>query len=294
MAKTTVSIGFKTRYTITMIDSDTQEQISPPIRIDNLVLDQGYSALGDEISYTDIALGTSGTPANSSQTNLLNIVSTLPLSEGTFEQVNRIVAPDIESVIKRTFVFKEFIFPSNLVNLDIREIGLVGRTRAVLPTPLTINRKTWVKVDLEIVYNYPQTTGKIIVEKVNDLDEGGTITYDITPIVFNPNPQNNSGKGYGRPQALRAYLYDGVDAFSSTFSQSVGTVVLETHNKADFTHRFSLTCPRLANTTTLHGFIVRDTNNGVGYIIRLQAPNGYELQEDDSIDISLIVHWGPT
>lgn len=294
MAKTTVNIGFKTRYTITAIDSDTQEQISPPVNVCNIVLDQGYLALGDEVSYTEIALGTSGTPTASNQTGLLNTVSTLPLADGTFEQINRVVTADIESVIKRTFVFKEFIFPSNLLTLDIREIGLVGRTRAVLPTPLSINRKTWVKVDLEIVYYYPKTTGSTIAEKVNGLEEGGTITYDITPIIFNPNPTNNSGKGYGRPQALRAYVYDGVDPFSSTFSQDLGVVVAGTLNKGDFFYQFFLSSPRLADTATLPGFVVRDTNNGVGYVITVQPPTGYVMQEDDSIDIELVFHWGPT
>lgn len=290
MAKTIVNIGFRTQYKITTIDKDTQQPIDDTV-VCNIVLHRGQLALGDVTSYSEIALGTSAAEADYNDTGLGNPVATLPLSVGTFEQINRNVTDLVtESVIRRTFIFKDFIFPSNIRTLDLNEIGLSGRTRAVFPETITIDPKTWVKVDLEIIYTYTGVTSYQNREFVND-EEGGTITYDITPIIFNPSPTNDNGKGYGQVGALRAYLYDGNNPASSTYSQSLGTTTVGNLHYDNFFYEFHLTTPKMQDETLLHGFVIRDVNNGVGFLITLT--DDYYIQEDDSLDMAINFYWGP-
>ena len=290
MAQTRVKIGFRTRYKITAIDSETGHPVADPIAVCNIVLDRGILALGDAVSYSMIALGTSSIPADSTQTGLINAVSTLPLETGTFEQTNYVQGDGGvgASVIARTFLFKEFTFSSNIRTLDLNEIGLVGRTRAVFDT-LTIDRKTWVKVDLEIVYEYASATASQIPNQIN-AEEEGIITYDITPIIFNSSPANDSGKGYGQVGALRSYIYDGINPISSSASNGLGLTITGTLHYEDLYYSFHYASERFQDDTPIHGFVIRDTNNGIGFLIEYHQP--YIVEEDDSLDITVEFYWG--
>lgn len=290
MAQTRVTVGFRTRYKITAINSETGHPIDDPIIVNNIVLDRGILALGDAVSYSMIALGTSLIPTHPSQTDLINPIATLPLESGTFDQVNTVAGDggNGTSVISRTFIFKEFTFPSNVRTLDINEIGLVGRTRAVFDT-LTIDQRTWVKVDLEIIYQYNAESGINSPTTINSEGEG-IVTYDITPIIFNSSPTNDSGKGYGRVAALRSYVYDGVNPISSTFSNGLGLTITGTLHYEDLYYSFHYGSERFQDDTEISGFVIRDTNNGIGFLIEYHKP--FLIEEDDSMDIVVEFRWG--
>jgi hypothetical protein len=288
MVQVRTNIGFQTRYKITAICSETELACSDTITVSNIVLSRGTLALGDATSYNTIALGTSSTPPVKTQTNLINPVSTLPLEVGTFEQ-NNIANPETSatSIIARTFIFKDFTFPANVRTLDLYEIGLVGRTRAVFDK-LTIDQKTWVKVDLEIVYRYDDNVLVRTPSLINS-EEKGLITYDITPIVFNTSPANDSGKGYGRIGALRSYIYDGVNPASSTYSNTLAPVITGTLHYDECYYSFHYTSIPFHDNVLIHGFVIRDTNNGIGFLIAYNQP--IQIQEDDSLDITLKFNW---
>ncbi len=288
MTQTRVKIGFQTRYKITAICSETEQPCSDTITIINQVLNRGTLALGDTVSYTDIALGTSSLPVDKTQTGLGNAVSTLPLSQGTFEQINE-APPEapVTSTIKRTFVFKHFTFPSNLRTLDLCEVGLVGRTRAVF-SALTIDPKTWVKVDLEIIYLY-ESAGSVQTPSTINAQETGLITYDITPIVLNQTPSNDTGKGYGRTAALRSYIYDGVNPLSTVYSNTLNPTIIGTMHYNDFYYSFHFSSDPFQNDATIPGFVVRDINNGIGFLVTYHQP--LSILEDDSLDITVGFSW---
>jgi hypothetical protein len=149
------AVAFRTRYKIQAIDKDTMQPTHEPIEICNMVLDTGYLAMGDAITYSTVSIGTSNLPTSPNQTAILSPASTLPIGDGDFSQINTAGelygAPHVTSTIIRKYLFKDFIFPANLRTLNLCEIGLDGVTRAVFDT-LSITQNNWVEVQVIIEY----------------------------------------------------------------------------------------------------------------------------------------------
>ena len=80
MTKTNARVGFKTRYCIQAIDSLTGLPASEEVRVDNMVLRNGMYALGKEVAYDSIAIGTSDIPTSFDQPGLVSTAAELVLS----------------------------------------------------------------------------------------------------------------------------------------------------------------------------------------------------------------------
>lgn len=292
MTKTNTQVGFKTRYCLQAIDSLTGEPLGEQIRVENIVLRGGMLALGDEIAYSKISIGTSDIPPTFDQTGLGLIANELPLSEGSFDQqiFQASTSSDIISRISREFLFKDFRFPSNSRTLTLREIGLSGVTRAVLPTPLEINQMHWVKVTLEIDYTYKSSQSQLIPQMVNMAGSGEVLRYDVTPFIYNPTPQNSSGKGYGVTNAILGYVWNGLDDGLAvrTFGADIGLTVTPTLDRATCTMSFAIT-GRALSDLEVPGFILRDTINGGAF--KITFPEHLIVQEDDILDMVITYSW---
>lgn len=292
MTKTNARVGFKTRYCIQAIDRLTALPASEEIRVENMVLRNGMLALGNEVAYSNISIGTSDIPTSFDHTGLVTIASELLLSEGSFEQTifQSPTSNDIISRITREFIFKDFRFPSNSRTLTLREIGISGVTRAVLPTALEINQNHWVKVTLEIDYIYRKKMNQTIPLMVNTAGTSEVLKYHITPFIYNPTPQNNSGKGYGIANAILGYVWNGLPEgiTDRTYGASLGVTITRELNQPECTMIFKVT-GSFTNETVIPGFIVRDTINGGAF--KITFPEGLNVQEDDVLDLVIAYSW---
>ena len=292
MTKTNAQVGFKTRYCIQAIDRFTELPASEEIRVDNMVLRYGMLSLGKEVAYDSIVIGTSDIPVSFDQPGLVTSASELDLSEGSFVQ-NIFQSPtsnDIISRITREFIFKDFRFPSNSRTLTLREIGISGVTRAVLPTTLEINQNHWAKVILEIDYIYRDKPNQTIPLMVNATGTSEVLKYDITPFIYNANPQNSTGKGYGIPNAILGYVWNGLPEgiTDRTYGATLGVAITRELSQPDCTMTFKV-AGTFANETVIPGFIVRDTINGGAF--KITFPEGLVVQEDDSLDLVITYSW---
>jgi hypothetical protein len=249
-------------------------------------------ALGNEVAYSNISIGTSDIPTSFDHTGLVTIASELLLSEGSFEQTifQSPTSNDIISRITREFIFKDFRFPSNSRTLTLREIGISGVTRAVLPTALEINQNHWVKVTLEIDYIYRKKMNQTIPLMVNTAGTSEVLKYHITPFIYNPTPQNNSGKGYGIANAILGYVWNGLPEgiTDRTYGASLGVTITRELNQPECTMIFKVT-GSFTNETVIPGFIVRDTINGGAF--KITFPEGLNVQEDDVLDLVITYSW---
>lgn len=67
-------------------------------------------------------------------------------------------------------------------------------TRAVLPTTLEINQKPLGQSDFGIDYIYRDKPNQTIPLMVNATGTSEVLKYDITPFIYNANPQNSTEK----------------------------------------------------------------------------------------------------
>lgn len=172
----------------------------------------------------------------------------------------------------------------------MREIGISGVTRAVLPTTLEINQNHWVKVILEIDYIYRDKPNQTIPLMVNATGTSEVLKYDITPFIYNANPQNSTGKGYGIPNAILGYVWNGLPEgiTDRTYGTTLGVTITRELSQPDCTMTFKV-AGTFANETVIPGFIVRDTINGGAF--KITFPEGLVVQEDDSLDLVITYSW---
>ena len=292
MTKTNARVGFKTRYCIQAIDSLTGLPASEEVRVDNMVLRNGMYALGKEVAYDSIAIGTSDIPASFDQPGLVSTAAELVLSDGTFLQ-SIAIAPTSNNVISRItreFIFKDFRFPSNSRTLTLREIGISGVTRAVLPTALEINQNHWVKVILEIDYIYRESQDRSAPLIVNGQPTDEVLKFNITPFVYNQSPQNNSGKGYGIPNSVLGYVWNGLPEGigDRAYGATLGITIVREMNLLECEMTFNVK-GTFAKETVIPGFIIRDTINGGAF--KITFPLGLIVEEDDSLDLVITYSW---
>lgn len=292
MAKTNAQIGFKTRYGLTAIDRLTNQPVGEKLWVDNIVLNNGFYALGNEIAYSALAIGTSKLPPDPLQENLITPIATLPLSVGSFQQTIFEEEGEVISRISRDFIFKNFTFPSNARTLQINEIGLVGVTRAVLPTTFEIDPSHWLEVTVQIDYTY-QMGSYSITKKVNTVAEGGVLTYDVTPFIYNPNPANSTGRGWALTSSILAYVWDGIpeNIGVRTYGQTLG-LKLDVIQEPELCRcRFKLT-GKFNVAGVIPAFIIRDVLNGGGF--KFGFGEGLVVEEDDAIELDFTFNWGPS
>lgn len=291
MAKTNAQLGFKTRYGLRAINSLTQQPVGDKIWVDNIVLNVGFSALGNEIAYQELAIGTSKLPPDPLQENLITPIALLPLNLGTFEQTIFETDGTVISRVSRDFIFKNFTFPSNARTLQINEIGLTGVTRAVLPTTFEISPNHWLEVTVEIDYTY-HSGQRTIVKKVNKMGEGEVLTYNVTPFIYNPNPANLTGRGWALTNSVLGYVWDGVEenVGNRTFGATLGLKVDVFLEPEQYRCRFKLS-GKFNTEGLIPGFIIRDVLNGGGF--KFTFGDGLMVEEDDSIEIDFVFSWGP-
>lgn len=292
MTKTNAQVGFKTRYRVQAIDRETGLPVGDEIRVENMVLRNGMLSLGDEVAYSKISIGTSDIPPSFDQTSLVTVACELSLDEGTFEQT---IGPaqtstDIISRISREYIFKEFRFPSNARTLTLREVGLSGVTRAVLPTALEINQNHWVRVLLEIDYAYRGSQTNEVPVSINTQAPTGVLKYTVTPFVYNQTPQNNTGRGYGGTNAVLGYVWNGTPEgiTDRTFGTTLGLTVTREFDRDDCSVTFVVTGSFITQKE-VPGFIIRDTVNGGGF--KIQFPLGLVVEEDDAIELRFTYSW---
>lgn len=292
MTKTNARVGFKTRYCIQAIDRFTELPASEEIRVDNMVLRAGMLSLGNEVAYDSISIGTSDMPASFDQAGLVSIASELALTEGSFHQAifQSQTSNDIISRITREFVFKDFRFPSNSRILTLREIGISGITRAILPTAIEINQNHWVKVTLEIDYIYRDNQNRTIPLMINTAGTSEVLKYNITPFIYNQSPQNSTGKGYGIPNAILGYVWNGLPEgiTDRAYGATLGITITRELSQPDCTMTFKV-IGTFAKETVIPGFIIRDTINGGAF--KITFPEGLIIEEDDTLDLVITYSW---
>lgn len=292
MAKTNAQIGFKTRYGLRAFDPVTNQPIGEHLWVENLVLDSGYSALGNEIAYREIAIGTSKIPADPSQENIITPIATLPLTSGSFEQAIFEQDGKVISRVTRELMFKNFLFPSNARTLSINEIGLVGVTRAVLPQTFEIDQSNWLEIVVQIDYTYNSQPSMAVTPRINKETNGEVLQFSVTPFIYNPSPENATGRGWAMTNSILGYVWDGTDENVGvrTYGATLGLAVTAIQEPELHRCRFRLT-GKFNNEGLIPGFIIRDVVNGGGF--KFGFGNGLVVEEDDAIDIDFVFNWGP-
>lgn len=289
----TTQMQFKTRYGLTLIDNQTQQPMGETQWTDNILLRSGALALGNEVAYQSVSVGISNSPTNVEQQNLLNPVAEFTLSNADFTQTIFEQDSNVISRIEREVVFKSFRFPSNERTLTIHEIGVTGVTRALVSDPIVINNNNWLKVVVQIDYVYSASPSRTVIKKINNTPSTEVLTYDVTPFIYNQTPTNTAGRGYGVTNALYGYVWDGTENGLSNrnYGQTLGLTVSATLDYVACCYRFVVT-GSFPVSKTIPGFIIRDTINGGAY--KITFPDGWVIEEDDSIQIEFVYSWAIT
>ena len=287
--------GFRTRYHITPIDKDTGLPAGDTVIVCNLVLMQGYLALGEPTAYRSLSIGTNPIPPNFSQHGILTPIAKLNLEDAVFAQHVIDSEPVVFSTASFEFLFKEFLFPSNVKSIDLTEIGLDGVTRAVF-APVTVTRNNWVKVVMEVIYEYGVGAPKVFEYQPWGASHTAELKIITRPIVYNDKPNNRTGRGWGADRSILCYVWSGIDDDYSDkgVTTGLGITITPKLNKELYNWAFQLKLPRAATETTIPGLIIRDTVNGGAFLLRFtSAGDVFVLPEDGSMDLTFEFSWDP-
>lgn len=286
----TAPAGFRTRYHITPVDSITGEPTEPTTTIDNMVLAVGYLALGNPTAFSHLSIGTNTAPASPQQTGLLTPISQKPISESTFSQTINEASGVVFSTCAYEFLFKDFTFPSNLKTIDLAEIGFDGVTRAVF-TPVEVKRNNWVKVIAEVIYEYTPGATVLVEWEAHGGSATRTLKVEQSAFIFNQNPNNNTGRGWGADRSVRGYVWSGTEGdYNPT---AIGErYVTATLKASEFHWEFALDVNNAEKDTTLPGIVIRDTVNGGAFLVRLlDGDNPFTIPEDGSVNLKFKFSW---
>lgn len=293
---TDIRSGFRTRYHITPIDSQTGEVSGPTTTICNLVLASGYLALGEPTAYTSLSIGTNSLPANPHQTGILSPIAQQQLIDADFNQHILDAAGVVFSVCAYEFLFKDFLFPANLKTLDLCEIGLDGVTRAVFDT-VQITRNNWVKVIMEVIYEYTPADEPWEIafnDHTNGVLGDAILTVTESAIIYNSKPNNNTGRGWGTDRSVICYPWSGTeDDFNDRgLTTSLGLTITPHLLQEQCRWKFDVKLPRAPGPITIPGLIIRDTVNGGGFLLRFNSGESvFTLPEDGSLDLQFSFSW---
>lgn len=284
-------LSFKTRYKLTTIDSVTGLPKSKPVVVENLVLNSGLTLLGEAVAYNKISIGTSGLKASIEQTGLVTRVSDA-LIAGT-PATHRIdqVGDEIIATITHSVQFKNIQFPADSREIDIREVGIGGMTRAVLEEPLTIGMKDWVQVDATLEYNYgsAKALDPIYVHVNGAQTNDEVVTATLTPFIAS-RPYNANGRGWGGKGRVTCFLWDGLPVGEQMLTLLVNDVdLVATQDIENHSWNFKLTGTDTA-LAKVKGVVIRDTIIGGGYLIEFK--DGLKFEEDDIVELNFQFKWG--
>lgn len=293
---TDIRSGFRTRYHITPIDSVTGEDSGPTTTTCNLVLASGYLALGNPTAYTSLSIGTNTLPANPHQTGILSPIAQQKISDADFNQHISDAAGVVFSVCAYEFLFKDFLFPANLKTLDLCEIGLDGVTRAVFDT-VQITRNNWVKVIMEVIYEYTPSLESWEVEYEDHIPGvvgNAILTIEQSAIIYNNKPNNNTGRGWGTDRSVICYPWSGVeqDYNDRGLAATMGLTITPRLLQDRYRWNFDVRLTRATAPLIIPGLIVRDTVNGGGFLLRFKSGEEvFTLPEDGSLDLQFGFSW---
>lgn len=283
--------GFKTRYRLSVIDRHSGNIIGEPMSVDNMVLASGYDKLGEAFTYDKLSIGTNGIAVNPEQMGVLASIATMDIDEASFSQSITSDQDDtVVSIAAHTFLFKNFRFPNNAASLTVREIGLVGVTRAILPD-INITLNNWLLVEMEVIYTY--TAGDIPAIEYGG-DDPSSVLFETKPFIYNYSPNNNTGRGWGAAESIGSVIWNGVEGDYRAIGPQADPITITTTLEKD-KHRWAMRiqCNAANDNIDIPGIVLRDSINGGGFLVRFKRPSGgmFVLPEDGKFDVTVYFKW---